>query len=114
MREDRERRRLEILVAVGQAETCLSRGEGCLVTTLEEARDGAFGHRAAVQRVTGFLAAPEAEAELDELWLFLARESGSADLATRVVESITERFWNSRFKRRLKKYPMGFSRTRDC
>ena len=36
---------------------------------------------------------PEAEAELDGIWMHLARESGSVDIATRVVESVTERFW---------------------
>ena len=36
--EERERRRLEILVAVDQAEMSLARGEGRRVTTLEEAR----------------------------------------------------------------------------
>ena len=32
-------------------------------------------------------------AELDEIWIHIARESGSADTATRVVESIMERLW---------------------
>ncbi|HUE20719.1 MAG TPA: type II toxin-antitoxin system RelE/ParE family toxin [Bryobacteraceae bacterium] len=36
---------------------------------------------------------PEAEAELDGIWIYLARESGSIDIATRVVESINERIW---------------------
>jgi len=36
---------------------------------------------------------PEAEAELDAIWMHIARESGSIETATRVVESITERFW---------------------
>lgn len=36
--------------------------------------------------------APEAEAELDNIWMHIARESGSIDLATRIVEGITERF----------------------
>jgi plasmid stabilization system protein ParE len=40
-----------------------------------------------------FRLSPEAEAELDGIWIHLAHESGSADVATRVVESITERFW---------------------
>jgi plasmid stabilization system protein ParE len=35
---------------------------------------------------------PEAEAELDGIWIYIARESGSVDTATRVVENITERF----------------------
>lgn len=36
--EERERRRLEILVAVDKAEASLARGEGRSVTTPEEAR----------------------------------------------------------------------------
>jgi toxin ParE1/3/4 len=40
-----------------------------------------------------FRLAPEAEGELDEIWLYIARQSGSIDIATRVVEKITGRFW---------------------
>ncbi len=40
-----------------------------------------------------FRLAPEAEAELGDIWLYTARESGSIEIATRVVERITERFW---------------------
>lgn len=40
-----------------------------------------------------FRLSPEAEAELDDIWIHIARESGSTDIATRVVERITERFW---------------------
>jgi toxin ParE1/3/4 len=40
-----------------------------------------------------FRLAPEAEAELDDIWLYIARASGSIDVATRVVESIAEHFW---------------------
>jgi toxin ParE1/3/4 len=35
----------------------------------------------------------EAEAELDGIWLRIARESGSIEVATRVVDDITGRFW---------------------
>jgi plasmid stabilization system protein ParE len=35
----------------------------------------------------------EAEVELDGIWLRIARESGSIEIATRVVDDITERFW---------------------
>ena len=35
----------------------------------------------------------EAEAELDEIWIHIAVESGSTEIATRVVDNITERFW---------------------
>jgi toxin ParE1/3/4 len=40
-----------------------------------------------------FRLSPEAETELDGIWIHIARESGSPDIATRVVESIAERFW---------------------
>jgi len=38
------------------------------------------------------LVAPQAEADLDDIWLYVARESGSMDVATRIVDSITDRF----------------------
>jgi toxin ParE1/3/4 len=37
--------------------------------------------------------APEVEAELDEIWSYLAIESGAADVANRLVNSITNRFF---------------------
>lgn len=40
-----------------------------------------------------FRLSPEAEVELDDIWIHIARESGSIDIATGVVEGITERFW---------------------
>jgi len=55
-----------------------------------------------------FRLSPEAEAELDGIWLHVARASGSADTATLVVENITERFWL------LAQYPhMGRRRDED-
>jgi toxin ParE1/3/4 len=36
--------------------------------------------------------APRAEADLDDIWLYAATESGSMDVATRLVASITDRF----------------------
>jgi hypothetical protein len=36
--------------------------------------------------------AGEVEVDLDEIWLYVAKESGSMDVATRLVESITDRF----------------------
>ena len=41
--------------------------------------------------MSGFRLSPEAEAELDDIWLRIARES--IEIATRVVENIAERFW---------------------
>jgi toxin ParE1/3/4 len=37
--------------------------------------------------------APSAEADLDDIWLYVAKESGSMDVATRLIDSITERFF---------------------
>ena len=37
--------------------------------------------------------APRAEAELDDIWYYLAKESGNTEIADRVVDSITERFF---------------------
>jgi toxin ParE1/3/4 len=36
--------------------------------------------------------APEAEAELDSLWYYVAKESGSIEIADRLIDSIVERF----------------------
>jgi toxin ParE1/3/4 len=40
-----------------------------------------------------FLLSPEAEVQLDDIWLHIARESGSIDIATRTIDTITDRFW---------------------
>jgi toxin ParE1/3/4 len=37
--------------------------------------------------------APEAEAELDNIWNYVATESGSTGVADRLIDSITERFY---------------------
>ena len=55
-----------------------------------------------------FRRSPEAEAELDGIWIYIARESGSIEIADRTIESVTERFWL------LAKYPhMGRRRDHD-
>jgi plasmid stabilization system protein ParE len=36
--------------------------------------------------------APHAERDLDDIWLYIAKESGSIDTANRVIDTITERF----------------------
>jgi|ERR1039458_2817357 hypothetical protein len=36
--------------------------------------------------------APRAEAYLDDIWLYVAKESASMDVATRLIDSITGRF----------------------
>ena len=57
--------------------------------------------------MSGFRLSPEAEAELDDIWLYLVRDSGSVNLATRIVEQIVERFWL------LARYPYA-GRARDA
>jgi toxin ParE1/3/4 len=37
--------------------------------------------------------AAEAEAELDEIWSYVATESGDADVAERLINSITDHFF---------------------
>ena len=39
-----------------------------------------------------FHLAPDAEAELDSIWLYTAQVSGSIDIANRVIDIITDRF----------------------
>jgi hypothetical protein len=36
--------------------------------------------------------APSAEADLDEIWLYLVQETGNLVLATEIVDSITDKF----------------------
>ena len=43
--------------------------------------------------MSGFRLAPEAEAQLDGIWLHIARETGTIDTANKVVDNITDRFW---------------------
>jgi hypothetical protein len=33
--------------------------------------------------------APEADTELDDIWLYIAKKSGSMDIADRLIDSIT-------------------------
>jgi toxin ParE1/3/4 len=37
--------------------------------------------------------APEAETDLDEIWLYTAQESGDPEIADRLIDSITNRFF---------------------
>jgi toxin ParE1/3/4 len=37
--------------------------------------------------------APEAEAELDNIWYYVAKQSGSIEAADRLIDFITERFY---------------------
>lgn len=40
-----------------------------------------------------FRLSPEAEHDLDWIWFYIAREGGNVDIANRVVDAITDRFW---------------------
>ena len=40
----------------------------------------------------GHRLAPEVEAEIDDIWYYIAEQSGSLDIADRFVESVTEHF----------------------
>jgi toxin ParE1/3/4 len=37
--------------------------------------------------------APQADADLDDIWLYVAKRSGSMDVATRLIDAITSRFY---------------------
>lgn len=39
------------------------------------------------------LLSPEVEAELDDIWYYIASESGSIDIADRFIDSLTDRFY---------------------
>ena len=43
--------------------------------------------------MSGFRILPTAEAELDDIWLYIARASGSIDAANRLVDGLTDRFF---------------------
>jgi toxin ParE1/3/4 len=53
-------------------------------------------------------AAPRAELDLDDIWLYVAKESGSIEIANRLIDKITDRFFL------LARFPfMGRSRDED-
>jgi toxin ParE1/3/4 len=37
--------------------------------------------------------APRAEVDLDEIWLYVAKESGSTEIANHLIDTITDRFF---------------------
>jgi plasmid stabilization system protein ParE len=41
----------------------------------------------------GYCLLPSAEAELDDIWLYVARASGSIEIANRLIDTITERLF---------------------
>jgi plasmid stabilization system protein ParE len=36
---------------------------------------------------------PTAEADLDDIWYYVAKESGSIEIADRLIDTMTERFF---------------------
>jgi toxin ParE1/3/4 len=52
--------------------------------------------------------APQASADLDDIWYYVAKESGSLEVANRLIDSITDRFFL------LARHPyLGRSRSED-
>jgi len=41
----------------------------------------------------GHLRSPQADSDLDNIWYFVASESGNIEIADRIVESLTDRFF---------------------
>ncbi len=39
--------------------------------------------------------APRAEADLDDIWYYVAQESGSVEVANRLIDTLTGRFFSS-------------------
>jgi plasmid stabilization system protein ParE len=52
--------------------------------------------------------APEAEADLDGIWIYVAQASGNIDIANRLIDTITDRLWLLG-----KRHHLGRSRDRD-
>ena len=52
--------------------------------------------------------APEAEAELDGVWYYVAKESGSIEIADRFVDSLADRFLL------LARYPISGAAVMTC
>lgn len=43
--------------------------------------------------MTQFRLSPEAESELDQIWLYIAQASSSVESASRTIDTIVDRFW---------------------
>jgi putative addiction module CopG family antidote len=106
--EERERRRTEILMALDAAEASLAGGRRpnhrlAKGRQKSSARDKppriasleGFPETARLKRYRLF---SEAASDLDDIWLWVASESGSAKLATAAVEKTVDRFgWLAQF-----------------
>ena len=94
--EERERLRSEILAAVDKAENSITRGEGRTITR------ASMRHSQRRQTTRSFAHLPKAEFQYPlmprhrlapESGFYVARESGSFEIADHVIDNITERFW---------------------
>jgi plasmid stabilization system protein ParE len=56
----------------------------------------------------------EAEAQLDGIWLHIARQSGSIDIANRIIDNITDRFWLLASRRAITLLFIGSKVTVSC
>jgi toxin ParE1/3/4 len=41
----------------------------------------------------GFRILPEAEADLDSIWIYTAKQSSNIEIANRLIDTITDRMW---------------------
>src|ERR1035437_9072223 len=58
----------------------------------ERARPRSTDRRIGRSPLMAHRVAPRAEADLDDIWLYVSKDSGSMDVATRLIDSITDRF----------------------
>jgi hypothetical protein len=84
--EERERTRAEIVAAVDAAEVSLARGEGRTITqeSMRQLADevkqrgrARLANEHSSSHQMAHRVAPEAEAELDNIWYYVAKDSGS-------------------------------------
>jgi plasmid stabilization system protein ParE len=118
---------MEILFAVDDAETSLARGEGRIITQesmrdLAKTSSGEAVRGSPLNRRPILMAhrrAPQADLDLDDIWLYIAKKGGSFDIADGLIDSITERFFllgrhpyvgrarDEELRRRLRSFPVG-------
>ena len=102
--EDRERQRAEFLLTLDDAKASLARGAGRVITQesmrqlAEEVKERGRARLLAelnLQRLADVhRVAPRAEADLDDIWYYVATESGGGiEIANRLIDSITDRFF---------------------
>jgi hypothetical protein len=100
--EERERQRTEFLLTLEDARASLSHGEGRVITQesvrqlaqeVKNAVAPAFSRNCPSPAEMAHRIAPRAETDLDDIWLYVARDSGSIEIANRLIDTITDRFF---------------------